>query len=437
MKQEIENLNLLYGVSIFNIISKNKNIIAPLNDISTISIRLNKFFEYLNKQENVNEFNIFSIALLILDDQEIWDYFTSDNFKEKYMYNIILDKLKNINFNDLNSAFNFDFDYYYLDYSHDEIENDNNIVEYIKELLYESKLIYADLIMLLINNWKFPKKIEKMFPDNWTTYFINTLNLLFYELNNILKLDRKNLYYISMLILESPNIKHLLYPHGLSAHFNKDNACNNIKHYIYDVILLALHNINPYYYIEYSDYYNSSKTHFYHRESIQKIEFVDSILNNLNLNQIIFLFRITNHSNKITTLKNDDNLKELLAALNKNNNITIYSQEISENIKQLIQDSYSFICEYVKKEKLNVKECSLAMNYKQNSSINLITVNIEYKHFIYKFVLSKYNQNYTWKVFLQKNKIYKINMCLPDDFKHLVQMMKNDIDNNYYNIILK
>lgn len=438
MKTEIENLNLLYGVSIFNIISKNNNFNTPLNNITTISVRLNDFFIFLSKQKEINDFNILSVATLILSDEELYSYFINDNFNESKVNKIITDKIKKINFNELNNDNTLEFEYYYLNYNLDNQRIKNiNMEDYIKDLIYKSNLLYADLIMLLINNWNFPKKIEKMQPDNWTIYFLNSLNLLFYELNKIIKVDRKNLYYISMIILKTPNIKSLLYPHSVSHQFNKNNVSNSIKHYIYDVILLALHNINQYYYIEYSDYYNNRRKHFYNRESKQKIEMINSILETFDVEHIIFLFKIANCSNKTIPLKNNQELKDLIKVINSNKDITIYSQNINENIENLIQDNYKFICEYCKKEKLKVIDCLFTMKNEQNGSTNFITVNIEYNNFIYNFVLSKYNQNYTWKIFLKNKKVYKINLCLPDDFKHLVQMMKLDSNNYYYNIIPK
>ena len=439
MKSEIENLNLLYGVSIFNIISKNQNLNTNLKKLTTISINLNNFLEILSKQTDINDFNLLSTAMIILQDEKVSKLFSKANFSEQDINKIITDNISNIDVNKLASDAYLDDNYYYIDYYEINEQRNKKIdtLSYIKDLLYDNKLVYSDLIMLLINNWTFFKKIKKMQPNDWTIYFINILNLLFFELNKIVNTDRENLYYIAMIILESPKIKYLLYPNSIYHMFDKDEASNNVKHYIYDVILTSLHNINQYYYIEYSNFYNNSRTHFYDRRSEQKLEFIDSILENLNLKQIIFLFKVSNCSNKTIPLKNDDTLKDLIAALNKNSEITIYSQKVDNNIKKLIQDSYSFICQYCKQENFNVLDCCLTTNFKERFNNNFITVSINYNNYIYKFVLSKYNNNYTWKLALQKNKTYKINVCLPDDFKHLSQMMKIDNNNYHYNMMSK
>lgn len=119
MKTEIENLNLLYGVSIFNIISKNNNFNTPLNNITTISVRLNDFFIFLSKQKEINDFNILSVATLILSDEELYSYFINDNFNESKVNKIITDKIKKINFNELNNDNTLEFEYYYLNYNLD------------------------------------------------------------------------------------------------------------------------------------------------------------------------------------------------------------------------------------------------------------------------------------------------------------------------------
>lgn len=436
MKKIIENLNLMYGVTIFNIMSNYKDFNSSnTKEIETVAHRLNEFFKWLNKQDQINSQNITLIIPKLLEDSEILESVFDKDYSETDFYNKIIDKLKNIDIEQLNDDNDLEDEYYYLNYI-DSDKKDKDVITFIKEKIYSSKLLYADLVMLLINNYEFPKKVERMVLNNWTIRFLNYLNLLCFELDKILNSDRENLYYGLLQLLEHQHIKSLLYPNMLRNYFDEIDAIKEIKYYIQGYILKALHNINKYYYIEHSKYnYNNSHLRLFERTNNDRDEFIESICNSLNTNQLISLFKFNN--NYIDILQSDNKeLNSIIKSLNQIPEITIYAQDVSKEYKDLIFDSFSFASKYCKEQKLKTIDCCLNTNYKADAIIDFITIIIQYNDFNYKIALSKFNLSYTWRIILKNKKIYKINLCLPDDFKHLVQVMINENRINT-NLLLK
>lgn len=436
MKKIIENLNLMYGVTIFNIMSNYKDFNSSnTKEIETVAHRLNEFFKWLNKQDQINSQNITLIIPKLLEDSEILESVFDKDYSETDFYNKIIDKLKNIDIEQLNDDNDLEDEYYYLNYI-DSDKKDKDVITFIKEKIYSSKLLYADLVMLLINNYEFPKKVERMVLNNWTIRFLNYLNLLCFELDKILNSDRENLYYGLLQLLEHQHIKSLLYPNMLRNYFDEIDAIKEIKYYIQGYILKALHNINKYYYIEHSKYnYNNSHLRLFERTNNDRDEFIESICNSLNTNQLISLFKFNN--NYIDILQSDNKeLNSIIKSLNQIPEITIYAQDVSKEYKDLIFDSFSFTSKYCKEQKLKTIDCCLNTNYKADAIIDFITIIIQYNDFNYKIALSKFNLSYTWRIILKNTKTYKINLCLPDDFKHLVQVMINENRINT-NLLLK
>ena len=436
MKKTIENLNLIYGVTIFNIMSNYKDFNSSnTKEIETVAHRLNEFFKWLNKQKQINSKNITLIIPKLLEDSEILESVFDKDYSETDFYNKIIDKLKNIDIEQLNDDNDLEDEYYYLNYI-DSDKKDKDVITFIKEKIYSSKLLYADLVMLLINNYEFPKKVERMVLNNWTIRFLNYLNLLCFELDKILNSDRENLYYGLLQLLEHQHIKSLLYPNMLRNYFDEIDAIKEIKYYIQGYILKALHNINKYYYIEHSKYnYNNSHLRLFERTNNDRDEFIESICNSLNTNQLISLFKFNN--NYIDILQSDNKeLNSIIKSLNQIPEITIYAQDVSKEYKDLIFDSFSFASKYCKEQKLKTIDCCLNTNYKADAIIDFITIIIQYNDFNYKIALSKFNLSYTWRIILKNTKTYKINLCLPDDFKHLVQVMINENRINT-NLLLK
>lgn len=436
MKKIIENLNLMYGVTIFNIMSNYKDFNSSnTKEIETVAHRLNEFFKWLNKQDQINSQNITLIIPKLLEDSEILESVFDKDYSETDFYNKIIDKLKNIDIEQLNDDNDLEDEYYYLNYI-DSDKKDKDVITFIKEKIYSGKLLYADLVMLLINNYEFPKKVERMVLNNWTIRFLNYLNLLCFELDKILNSDRENLYYGLLQLLEHQHIKSLLYPNMLRNYFDEIDAIKEIKYYIQGYILKALHNINKYYYIEHSKYnYNNSHLRLFERTNNDRDEFIESICNSLNTNQLISLFKFNN--NYIDILQSDNKeLNSIIKSLNQIPEITIYAQDVSKEYKDLIFDSFSFASKYCKEQKLKTIDCCLNTNYKADAIIDFITIIIQYNDFNYKIALSKFNLSYTWRIILKNTKTYKINLCLPDDFKHLVQVMINENRINT-NLLLK
>ena len=174
---------------------------------------------------------------------------------------------------------------------------------------------------------------------------------------------------------------------------------------------------------------------FFERSNNDRDEFIKSICSSLTSNQIISLLKFANNYIDILQANNNE-LKDIIKALNKNSEIEIYTQEVNKEYQDLILNSFSFASKYCKEQNLKTIDCCLNTNYKPDAIIDFITIIIQYNDFNYKIALSKFNLSYTWRIILKNKKIYKINLCLPDDFKHLIQVIINENHNNT-NLLLK
>lgn len=88
MKKIIENLNLMYGVTIFNIMSNYKDFNSSnTKEIETVAHRLNEFFKWLNKQDQINSQNITLIIPKLLEDSEILESVFDKDYSETDFYN--------------------------------------------------------------------------------------------------------------------------------------------------------------------------------------------------------------------------------------------------------------------------------------------------------------------------------------------------------------
>ena len=133
MKKIIENLNLMYGVTIFNIMSNYKDFNSSnTKEIETVAHRLNEFFKWLNKQDQINSQNITLIIPKLLEDSEILESVFDKDYSETDFYNKIIDKLKNIDIEQLNDDNDLEDEYYYLNYI-DSDKKDKDVITFIKE----------------------------------------------------------------------------------------------------------------------------------------------------------------------------------------------------------------------------------------------------------------------------------------------------------------
>lgn len=429
MRNKIEELDLFYGISIFNIMNKYEEFkTSNSNELKKLCNKLNNFFKGLYKYDKVTSINIIQVVKILFNNIDIRKSII-DEYDNNKIEELVINELNNINFKKINKQ-SENKEHLYIEYPFNSYNRNKKIdaTEFIKNNLYSSELLYNDLILLLINNYDFPKRIEKLNGDSWTYYFINILNIIFYETDKIIKSTREELYYFVLLILESKYISTILYPSSVSNFFNLEYAESDVIGFINGIILKAFHNLNKFYYIEIPEYnYNNTRRNLSYRSSEIKISFALYILESFNNEQKKFMFEIS-HIDKNYIYTNDDIVKldKFITSILDDKKYIIHSQHTYEATKKLIEDSFLYAQKYCQENGYELKNLIYNPHFEKTSSTTFVEFLINYNDFDYKFTLTKYNCNYCWKVYLKDKKYYKINLYLYDDFKHIIQAMLND-----------
>ena len=420
MREKIENMNIIYSVTINNIIN-NYDTFKTLNDkeLENICIILNDTIKWLYNYHGITSTNITLITDIIFKNKNIQDEILNLNIENLKLY--ILNKLNEINFKEINVEYKKN-KFQYIDFIQTE-EFDTNDIDFIKNQIYTHSLLYSDLILLLINHYNFSFGKKKLPSTNWRINFINILNLLFYQVDIFINSTREDLYYTVLQMLDSITIKSLLFPTILGISFDYMGATSNIKKYISNSLFSCLHKLNNLYYIEIPKYnYNNSKRCLNAHDRNKEIEYANQILNNFNTTQKMFILQNGLNDNYLNKKEIDNFIK----SISNNDLFKIYNQITTEKNKKLIEDNIIFIQDYCSKNDLKLLEFVYTPNYESSAYTIFAEFYIKYNNYKYKFILSKYNQSYLWKIILKNNKTYKINCYLKDDFKHLVQAMIQD-----------
>ena len=287
MREKIENMDLIYGVTISNIMD-NYAVFKTLNNkkLKEICLMINETIKWLYNYSEVNSTNITLVASNLFENENIQNEILNLNFEQLKLK--ILEALKEINFKKINKQIKKE-EFLYIDFVHSENFNENTI-DFFKEQIYTHNLLYSDLIMLLLNNYNFSTK--KLPSTNWKINFINVLNLLFYQADMFINSTREDLYYIVLQMLEFLTIKSLLFPSRLAHSFEYENTTFIIKKLIYNSIFNCLHKLNNLYYIEIPIYnYNNSRKLLNTYDINREIEVGNKIYKKFNSNRYVVEFR--------------------------------------------------------------------------------------------------------------------------------------------------
>ncbi|MBP3920152.1 MAG: hypothetical protein J6D28_01155 [Bacilli bacterium] len=430
MRNKVEELDLFYGISIFNIMNKYEEFnTSNSKELKKLCSKLNNFYKGLYKYDKVTSINIIQVVKILFNNNEIRNSIIND-YDESKVEELITNELNGINFNKLNKEIMKD-EALYIEFPFDSFSSRNrkiDVIEFIKNNLYSNELLYNDLILLLINNYDFPKRIDKLNGDNWTYYFINILNIFFYETDKLINATREELYYFVLLILESKYVSTILFPSSMSNTFNLRYAKNDVINFINGIVLKAFHNLNKFYYIEIPEYnYNNTKRHLSYRSYESEETFALNILKNFNTEQKKYMFEISLiDKNYLYTNEDIVKLDKFISSVFQDQKFVVHSQHTYDKTRKLIEDNLIFVEKYCQEEGYKIKNLIYNPQYDKASSTTFIEFSINHNNFDYKFSLTKYNCNYCWKVVLKNKKYYKINLYLKDDFKHIVQAMLND-----------
>lgn len=430
MKKEINSLNLIYGATTIDIFSKYKEFKHLKKDeVKDISKKINDYFIWLENQKNINVFNVVKIGMFLLDNSTIRKYILNNNIN--ILYDETIKLLNEIDY-DVIEQERFSENNMYIEFS-SKYENDDTEIDIIKFMKYQlenSNLFFKDLIMLLIDNYDFPKKLFKVTRSkNRHIDFLNRLNYIYYHLANYLNSSREDLYYCSLFLLKYPYIDDLLYTRSHYPYFETKNCNDETSSLIYTSIIKGLHYINSYYFIEFFDfnYRTTQKQTGSYRLSESKEDFIRSMTVTLTKDDKIFLYKIAYMEDDYKLTKAElKELEHLIASLKKLDNVTITSQELTLEKKELLKNTISYINEYADNNNIKLLEFIYDMQIKNDPSYLIAEFYIQHNNFKYRFIIRKLNDKLTWTLYLKHKRTYKINMYFSDDFKHIYQAMLED-----------
>lgn len=432
MKNEIKKLNLMYGLSAIDIFSQYPEF-KPLKGkkIKEVSKIINNYYIWLEQQDNINALNVILVGKELLKNSNIRSCIlkNDDNLLKK----LSLQLIKNIDFENINEYINSD-ECLFINYSSNEDVEIHilKLEKYINNKLENSNLLFKDLIQVLLNNFDFSRQLKKI--NHSTGYYlnsINTLNYIYYHLALYFNTTRQDLYYASLWLLQYPNISSILFPRSYISGFKRKDVDFETGKLIELGIIRGLHYLNLYYYIEIPDFnykniqknISSSKNSNDEREDTL-FQYISSVL---TVENKIFLYKIAFVDRNYTVTESDTKeLNNLINSLKKLDNIIIVSQNLSSKKQKLIEDTISFIQEYSTKNNIKLLDFVYCPNPVGNAYLLFLEFYITYNDFKYKISIRKYNDKLMWIVNLKNKKTYKINLYLPEDFKHILQSIYND-----------
>lgn len=430
MKKEINSLNLLYGMATIDIFVQYNEFKHLKNDeIIKVSKNINNYFIWLETQKNINAFNVIKIGMFLIDDSSIRKNILTND--KKNLYSKTNQLLKKLDYTKLEQHL-YDKNNIYIENTskYKSRNRKYNVIEFMREELTKSELLFKDLIMLILDNYEFSEKMfESKLPKNEHLIFLNKLNYMYYHLASYLNSSREDLYYCSLFLLKYPNIDQVLYSNYYSSQFEMKNFKLNISSFVYKTVIRSLNYINSYYFIEFFDFnYNTSQNRIsYSRIDKSEKDCITNMTNTLTSDDKIFLYKLAfmedNYKLTKTELKMLDHLIE---SFKKLDNIYIVSQELTIEKQKLLNDTVSYIYEYTKKNNIQLLEFFYDMQFKSEPKYQIVKFYIQHNNFKYRFSIRKLNDKLIWSVYLKHKKVYKINMYLKDDFKHIYQAMLED-----------
>lgn len=426
MKNEIEKLNLMYGITIFNIISKYEEF--KHCDLVEVSKTLNEFFSWLENLKIINSFNVICVGEILLENKNIRSLVV--NIDEEKLYEESRKLLENIDCKVIKKKILKDQDSFCIKvnpFSKDVKDVYANL-EVLKDYLYISNLVFKDLILLFINNYTFKKRLNYTHKTDWTLDFLNVVNEIFNQLDAILNTNRDDLYYAFVWLVSYKDFGDLMFPTYYEEKYNHQKMRLDIEKYIRYAILRSLHSIHRYYYIAIKKYNYDNYLRYNSCKFSDKEELIQFILEKLGVSNKMFLIE-TSVVNNYDYSKSE--MKELHSLINRIKNcdeIIISEQKPNQETVDLISKNIEFVQTYCSEKNLEIKNLCYKPNpdLKAGTSIIYLEFYINYNNYDYRFVIRKFNSNLRWAVVLKNKKEYQINLYLEDDFKHLVQAMFND-----------
>lgn len=426
MKNEIEKLNLMYGITIFNIISKYDEF--KHCDLKKVSTKLDEYYCWLENIKNIDSFNVVYIGETLLEDKNIRSLVVNEDKEKLYDETRILLKnydLKSIKKDILKNPESF---YVKVNPFSKNVKDVYTSLNGLKDYLYNSNLIFKDLILLYINNYTFKKRLSYIHNIDWTLEFLNIINETFNQLDLILCINRDDLYYAFNWLVSDETFERLIYPISYSTNYNIQELKNDVERYIMYSFFRSLHSIHKYYYISIKKYNYDNYLRYNSCKPTNKEELINFVLKKLNVSEKIFLIKTSVENNYNYSKLEVKELDKLIEKLKSFDDIMIVPQVPKTDILELIRKNEKFVQKYCNENNLQIKNLCLNLNpnLKAGTSIIYLEFYINYNNYDYRFVIRKFNKNLRWAITLKDKKEYQIYLYLEDDFKHIVQAMFND-----------
>lgn len=426
MKNEIEQLDLLYGVTIFNILNDFKEF-KRIDHIKQIELAkfMNEWFVWLENQKNVNSVNIIEIINIILTDENILNDILRENVDS--IHNHSLELIKALPFEKIN-AISIEDDKMFISNERINDFTKDSLSDIDKEL-YSKKLLFRDIIKLIIMNYDFKNKLKKLSSYSFSLEFLNNLNIILYNLYDSLQLNRSDLYYCAMYYIGLRQPTFRLFPTSIRNKYDLRHSLEESTYILMNCVANALHYVNKYYYIELPKFdYSNRRKRIVHNKAKEKENFVTYLLDKLNSEQKIFIIKMAGFENSYKLTKVEVKLLENIKIIfSQDSDIIISSQKTNDIDKSLIISNATGVSDYCKEKQLNIENYIFDMKDQEDVPFRMyLEFYILYNNFRYKFILKKYNNQISWQVYLKDKKTYKIKLLLEDDYKHIIESMLRD-----------
>ncbi len=426
MRNKIEELDLMYGITINNIFSNYEEF--KHCNFEVVGSKLNDYLCWLENQNNISSFNVVKISESLLEDTQIRNAILNKDIEE--LHSLTTNLLKNFNFEKINQDILQDSDSFNIKINpfSKDFRNILGSLDSLKKYLYSSKLIYKDLILMFINNFTFKKRLNHLHEVDWTLDFLNVINEMFYQLDLLLCSNRDDLYYSFTWLMSYGYANQIMFPTYYPKNYNKEVRRNDIRTYIVSSMLRSLHSIHKHYYISVKKYNYNNYDKYNSCKYFSQYDFIKFIFSKLYTSEKIFLIKTSIETNYKYSNNELKDLENLVNNLKTCKDINITTQKPDEKMTNLIEASKKFVEKYCKENNIIIKEINYNPSPEIKSSVSQIFLElyIEHNNFDYKFSIRKFNNNLRWVVKLKEDKEYQINLYLEDDFKHIIQAMIND-----------
>ena len=456
--EEVYQKNLYYPYTVKKILNstyfrKYTNTISK-EHLDYLINSLEQFCHCLHGVKDITSFNISNAAMYIIAKSEDLrnEIYNPDkelnynfNEKQKVLYVIIKQALQKINIKEIEKDLRKDriiVDYNNEDHESLEVLNGNEIEKVLFELIEKYDFSYADILTKILletdldNLVRFRKNsfYSNLEKSKFTfSIFLNYLNSMLYEINNLYERDGLFLYrMLETCVYTSDEFKNIakdsfkcddvrfseVYCKRLSSISRKFL----IKGFIYGMI-----NLKEVYLIEFSQYNNCDLKNFKLLSENDQYKYIKRIASNLEDSNIYLLYEIRkikdkeifNHLDKVEKMIKDISLKK--------DDILITKQQLSSEDEKLIFR----IKEMLEKNKMQYGITDITLyNLKEiGRTVQLLSLNIMLSNNIYFIKLNKYNNDLVWYIYYNKKQIYREYCVNTNDIERIYLLIKK-YDNN-------